>query len=176
VCVVIVGSGWVMRERLMDRIEETRAELREIADGRLDSLTGVRVMMAQRAVDAGVAHPICGVGAGGFQDWANQTSEEKVAHAHAHNSVLQIWSTLGVIGLALWGMLVWTLLRGAWRIWDSASEGIVGLVPMLGIIGLVLASITDSVHLSMQSAAMLGALAALCPAYRPGHPRWRAEE
>jgi O-antigen ligase len=173
---VIATAGLLMRDRIGDRIDETRTELREIGEGKLDSMTGVRVMMGQRAIDAGLAHPIGGVGAGGFESWANLESEENRAHAHAHNSVLQIWSTTGLIGIVLWAGLLVTMLRGAWRIWDVENEGIYGLAPMFAIIGLGFGSITDSVHLSTQTAAMLGALAALSPAYRPGHPRWKTDE
>lgn len=173
---VVASAGVVMRDRMIDRINETRAELREIGEGKLDSMTGVRVMMGQRAIDAGLGHPIGGVGAGGFATWANIESEENRAHAHAHNSVLQIWSTIGLVGIVLWAGLIGIMVRGAWRIWDVEKEGVYGLAPMFAIIGLVLASITDSVHLSTQTAAMLGALAALSPAYRPGHPRWQTDE
>ena len=176
---VIASAGLLMRDRIGDRIDETRAELREIGEGKLDSMTGVRVMMGQRAIDAGLAHPVGGVGAGGFESWANIEGEENRAHAHAHNSVLQIWSTLGTVGIVLWAGLLVIMLHGAWRIWDAQKEGMYGLAPMFAIIGLGLGSITDSVQLSTQTAAMLGALAALSPAYRPGllgHARWQTDE
>lgn len=172
--IVVVVAGLVMRSAIESRLDETRAEVREIMNGQYDSYTGLRVRMAQLALDAGSQHPIGGVGAGGYQHWANQQDPDSGAHAHAHNSVLQIISTLGGIGLFLWTMIIVIMIRSAWRIWDRDVEGVYGLGPMFAIIGIVLASITDSIQINAQTAAMLATLAALCPSYRPNHPKWQA--
>ena len=56
-----------------------------------------------------------GVGAGGYQAWANGQDPKASIHAHAHNSVLQMWSTLGAVGVLLWVVDDRSaLLRSAW--------------------------------------------------------------
>ncbi len=171
---VVFGAGMVMRDSIATRFDETRTEIVEILDGQYDSYTGLRVQMGKVALDAAGAHPVIGVGAGGYQSWAIEQDADSPVHPHAHNSLLQIVSTLGVVGVVLWTILIAAMLRSSWRIWDREAEGIYGLAPMFAIVGLLLASITDSVHINTQTAAMLGALAALCPAYRPKHPIWRS--
>ncbi|MBL4699009.1 MAG: O-antigen ligase family protein [Phycisphaerales bacterium] len=173
---IVLIAGVVMRDAIQTRFDETRTELNEIANGQLDSYTGLRVQMAKAAFDAGVAHPLIGVGAGGFQNWAIEQNPDSAVHAHAHNSVLQVWSTLGVIGLGLWVLIFIIMIRSGWRIWDRKSEGVYGLAPMFAIIGLLLASLTDSIEINTQSAAMLAALAALSPSYCPKHPKWASDQ
>jgi len=129
--------------------------------------------MAQLAVEAAVEHPIAGVGAGGYRAWMDEADPVGGTSPHAHNSVLHIGATLGLVGLGLWAFFFWVLLRGAGRIWDEQQQGPYGLGPMFAIVGLLLASSTDVVHLNQQTAAMIGLLAALSPAICPGHPLWR---
>ena len=162
-----IGAAMLMGDGLRDRLAETRTELAQIMDGEYDSYTGLRVKMGQVALEAGIEHPLIGVGAGGYQAWANRHHPDSGVHAHAHNSLLQIWSTLGIVGVVLWAVVLIVMLRASWRIWDRDSEGVYGLGPMFAIAGLILASLTDSIELNTQTAAMLGALAALCPTYRP---------
>ncbi len=163
VAAMFIGDG------LRDRLDETRTELTEIMDGEYDSYTGLRVKMGQIAFEAGAGHPFVGVGAGGYQSWANRHDPDSGVHAHAHNSLLQIWSTLGIVGVVLWAIVLIAVLVAGWRLWirDQGSEGFYGLGPTCAILGLILASLTDSVQLNTQTAALLGALAALCPSYRP---------
>lgn len=164
---LITIAAVMLPDSVQSRINETRDEIQEFFDGRFDSYSGIRVQMAQTAIEEIANNPIVGVGAGGYQQWAINENPESVVHAHAHNGVLQIWSTLGVVGVTLWGMLLISMLRGAWLSWDRVRDGIWGLSPLVAILGFMFASITDSIHINTQTAAMLGALAALCPAYRP---------
>lgn len=170
ISLVLVSA--LLKTQIQNRIQETQSEMREILDGQYDSYTGIRVEMALVAIDEIQAHPIKGVGAGGYQAWATLNDPEAPVHAHAHNGLLQVWATLGVVGVMLWIVLIGTLLGNAQRIWDPMAEGIYGLGPLFAIVGIVLASITDCVQINTQSAAMIGVLSALCPAYRPGHPKW----
>lgn len=166
---IAVGiAGFVLRDSIMIRVNETRAELREIEAGDYDSYSGRRVRMAQEAIEAFSQHPIVGIGTGGYERWCQQQGQR--FGAHAHNSTLHIAATLGLIGLCLWAIVLFVVLRNAWRwgLTDPANPYAMG--PMLGIAGLLLASLTDSVHINAQSVAMLGVLLALCPAYAPGTP------
>ena len=174
--VISMIAGVVMRESLGIRIDQARTELGQAFDGQYDSSTGLRVKMGQLAIDATIAHPVAGVGAGGYQSWVNIQDPEAGVHAHAHNSLLQISSTLGLVGVLLWSVLMLSAIRATWRIWDRETEGYSGLAPLFALVGFLLASLTDSIQLNTQTAAMLGALVALCPAYRPKHPIWRSDK
>ncbi len=174
--VISLIGGALMRESLSIRFDQARSEIGQAFDGQYDSSTGLRVKMGQFAIDAAAAHPLIGVGAGGYQTWVNIQDPEAGVHAHAHNSLLQIASTLGIVGVLLWFVLMLSAIRSAWRIWDAQTEGYIGLAPLFAIVGFLLVSLTDSIQLNAQTAAMLGALVALCPAYRPKHPIWRSDK
>lgn len=161
-------SGVVLRDSIMIRINETRAELAQISRGELDSYSGLRVRMARQGVDAFTSSPIVGVGTGGYERWSERRGGGY--GAHAHNSALHIAATLGLVGLALWALVLFVALRCAWRWGQSHAGNPYALGPLLGIVGLVLASISDSVHINLQSMAMLGMLVGLCPAYAPNTP------
>jgi O-antigen ligase len=165
--ITVASAGWVMRDALADRIGETRAEITQIIDGQYDSYTGARVRMGQLAIEAIESHPIVGVGAGGYQHWASTHDPDADVHAHAHNALLQIWSTLGLVGVVLWALVLATIWRSAWRLWDQTPSGVYRLGPAFALLGLMLVSLTDSVEINTQTAALLGLLAALSPAQRP---------
>ncbi|MFG0247178.1 MAG: O-antigen ligase family protein [Phycisphaerales bacterium JB052] len=166
--IAVATAGFVLRDSIMIRVNETRTELREIEAGDLDSYSGRRVRMAQEAIEAFAQHPIVGVGTGGYERWCEQQGQR--FGAHAHNSTLHIGATLGIIGLMLWAIVLFVTLRNAWRWGLTSPANPYAMGPMLGITGLLLASLTDSVHINAQSVAMLGVLLALCPAYAPGTP------
>jgi O-antigen ligase len=172
--VVLVGAlgvlalgiaGFVLRDSIMIRVNETRAELQEIEQGDFDSYSGRRLRMYQEAISAFETHPIAGVGAGGFEQWCIQQGQ--AYGAHAHNSTLHTLATLGIVGLLIWLGILLIALRNAWRWGVAYRSNPYALGPMLGIVGLLLASITDCVHINNQSVALLGVLAVLCPAYAP---------
>lgn len=169
---LLAVGAWLMRAPLTARIEETRDEIHAINQGDYTSYTGLRVRMAQLATQAIAEHPIAGVGAGGYESWCDQTDPTAGAHAHAHNAALHAGATLGLVGLGLWGLIVVVMVRGAWRYGDEPGQSPYALGPLFAIVGLLLASLTDSVQINAQTAALLGVLAALSPALAPGHPRW----
>ncbi|MFK7759930.1 MAG: O-antigen ligase family protein [Phycisphaerales bacterium] len=150
------------------RVQETRVEIARAMDGDLGSFTGARISMGTQAVRAGAEHPILGLGAGGFRDWMQaQTPEVLDDHAHAHSSGLQLWSEHGLPGVLLGVVLVLVLIVSAWRTaragghpYDYATLG--------AITGLLMVSAFDSILMNVNTAAMLGALAALSPSYAPG--------
>ncbi len=169
--VVIASSAYIMRDSLSNRVNETRAEFSQILDGDYDSYTGLRVKMGQLAIESIQDHPVIGVGAGGYRSHAMGIEPNPDIRNHAHNSFLHVWSTLGLIGVLIWIGLIAILLRNAWRISDLHASGSTWSIyhrgPMVAIVGILLASITDSIQTNTQTAALLALLAALSPAYVP---------
>jgi len=164
---VLVGvTGFVIRDSIMIRINETRAELREMETGDYSSYSGRRVRMAQEAISAFSSHPVQGVGTGAYEEWC--ASQSQAYGAHAHNAPLHILATLGIVGGALWVVLMVVVLVNAYRWGTRPGASPYAMGPMLAIVGLMLASLTDCVQINAQSVAMLGVLIGLCPAYAPG--------
>ncbi len=161
-------AGFVLRDSIMIRVNESRAEIREMSEGDFDSYSGRRVIMAQQAAKAFIEHPLAGVGTGGFEQWC--VLQDQPGGSHAHNSTLHTAATLGLAGLLLWSFVLLVALHNAWRwgVGDRSNPYAMG--PLMGIVGLMLASISDCVHINAQSTALLGLLLALCPAYAPNGP------
>lgn len=164
-CVLAIG-GVLLRDSIMIRVNESRGEIAEMVAGDFDSYSGRRVRMAQLALDGFIQHPIVGIGTGGFEQWSVQ--QDQSYGAHAHSSALHTLATLGIVGAVLWGLVLLVALRHAWRRGTRHTASPYDLGPLMGIIGLMLASLTDSVHINAQTAGMLGLLLALSPAYAPG--------
>lgn len=167
IAAALVGvTGFVIRDSIMIRIDETRAELREMEAGDYSSYSGRRVQMAQEAISAIRSHPVQGVGTGAFESWC--ASQGQAYGAHAHNAPLHILATLGIVGGVLWLVLLVVVLVNAYRWGTRPGASPYAMGPMLAIVGLMLASLTDCVQINAQSVALLGVLIGLCPAYAPG--------
>lgn len=169
---VVVGGALALGDGLTRRIDETKIELNEIVDGQYDSYTGQRVRMGKVAIAGIKEHPIIGIGAGNYQHWGNQHDPDQGIFAHAHNGLLHMWSTLGLIGIVIWVAILGIMTRSAWRLRKSDLGQLYAIGPFFAIIGLTLASITDVVQLNTQTAALIGILAALSPSICPGHRNW----
>jgi len=166
--IAVVAMALVKGEAISERLTKARAEIGLAAEGDFSTSTGARISMWSQAMDAGAEHPIGGIGAGGFEHWMEErTSEVLDDHAHAHSSVLRLWSEHGVVGVLLGGLLVVVVLVGAWRSVGLEDRGSYLTGPFFGLVGLVLVSVFDSVLLNVNTMALFGALAALGPAYFP---------
>jgi O-antigen ligase len=80
-----------------------------------ESSTGLRLEFYRNTLDIIAAHPLAGVGTGGFPGaYAKQVQGTgKVATHNPHNEFLHVWAQIGVVGLA-------TLLALFWAQWRSA--------------------------------------------------------
>lgn len=171
VLVVVIGAGVLARsDSTRQRVESARAEIARAMEGDFSSSTGARVSMANQALRAGFEHPAHGLGAGGFRDWMEtQTAEPKDDHAHAHSSVLQIFAENGIPGVAMLLLIASVVLVNSWRcgIETVGERWGYSMGPFFAAVGLLLISAFDSVLINVHTMALLGALAALSPAYLP---------
>lgn len=158
------------------RIQLARAEVHAALDrGDYASDTGARIAMAMWAVQAFKAHPVIGVGAGGYQAWVQgeQTTDRAptygaapLVHAHAHNAILHIAATTGLVGVTLAIASVLILMRNAAALGGLAGGGY-SAGPFYAVLGLVLVSPFDPIHINSQTSALLMTLIALCPSWIP---------
>lgn len=118
---------------IRDRFDAGVREVRRAIDGDYRSDTGRRIAMWRWACDEFAAHPVRGVGAGGYKPWADATLETQRAerrearrsgqphaslprllpppHAHAHSWPMHTLATLGLIGAAIMVVLVAAAFR-----------------------------------------------------------------
>jgi hypothetical protein len=164
---VLAGVAFVQRDGLTLRLEQARSELAQAANGRLDTDTGARVGVMGLSLESGLTHP-WGLGVGGLAPAAAARFGE--AHraagmSHAHSTPLHLLGVLGVPGLAIGVLAAWALLRsGAAASPREPARALEAGVPY-AVAGLLLAGLFDAVHLNTQTAALLGVLGALSPAY-----------
>jgi len=174
-----IVAGDSLSRRFAEGYRESRAAL---IDEQYDSFTGARVLMGRMALEAVRERPLRGVGAGGFQQWASTTLEQRdrpelagLIHPHAHNAPLHLAATTGLVGLALACALAFFALRGAFAARRPADPGLranpYDLAPAWALVGLLLAGAFDVVHVNAQTAAMLFLLLPLTPRTWPAVQR-----
>lgn len=172
----VVAAGVVFGPRLAVRVGQARQEFAAAADGDLSTPTGERMAVMRRAWETGLARPLRGGGAGcvgADGDWPG-SPDGGAPLRHAHSMPLQLFATGGVPAVLLGGLLVAVALRNAWRARPTDSRRALEAGLPWAVLGVVLAGLFDSVLVNAQTAAVLGAFAALSPAYWPGGPA-RAE-
>jgi O-antigen ligase len=168
-CVGVAALIIVKGDAISVRIDEARDEITLAMDGEYNTSTGARVSMANQAIKMGSQNAFGGVGAGGFRDWmVEETPAYYDDQAHAHCTPLQLFAELGILGELLGSLLACVILVNAWRSVPSCERGSYLMGPFFGVLGLVLMSAFDSILLNVNTAAILGALAMLSPAYFPG--------
>ncbi len=171
--VVFSAVVFLAGNSIRHRIDLARADLSHAIDGQYNTDTGARILMMKMAAKATAAHPIAGVGVGGYKDWASsRTMQGDSIHDHAHNTPLHLSATTGLVGFGLACLLLVVLVRNSFKAathfaGDSGGYGF-SIGPMFAIIGLAMVSMTDAVLINAQTSALLGVLAALSPAYAPG--------
>jgi len=177
---IAAAAVWLtppVRARLDQGIAETRAALE---DSRFTTDTGLRVAMARWAIAEFRAHPILGVGAGGYQSWAAaQTSQRAreldapprartMLHAHAHNWYLHTLATTGLLGASLlFSALILAIRSGLRGPRDGPPPSGYDAAPPLGLVGLAAAGLFDTITINQQTAFLFFMLMALCLSIRP---------
>jgi O-antigen ligase len=183
VLVVLGAAGYRtlwpgMRERAIEGVDEVR---RVAQSNDYSTYTGARILMAEWGAKAFAAHPVRGIGAGSFRPWVSEqmTAEGKdparnPAHAHCHNTFLQVAATTGIIGLLLFGSVVVLSVRGGFApaAGDPGHE-LSGYAasPGFALVGMLLVTPVDVINVNAQTAGLFWILVALNVWGRPSSAR-----
>lgn len=167
--------GWLVAgSTVQSRFNEAREELTRASEGDYDTFTGARLLMGRWGVDAMRRHPVHGVGLGGYATSVRTRLETDgedpgafAVHDHAHNTLIQIGATTGLVGVLLaLGVFLFSLACGfkgaVGERFASYDSG-----PVFALLGLFLAGGFDAVHLNSQTGALMGVLIVLCAGARP---------
>lgn len=173
-------AGLALRGPITSRVIEARDEIRGALDrDEFTSPTGARIAMGVWGLRAFAAHPIEGVGAGGYRAWVMNEIEHQgldpdkySIHDSAHSTPIHVAATGGLVAITLALLLVACIGWAAWHSVPPESRGTYAAGPACALLGLALVCAFDTIHLSSRTGALLGVLLALCPAYMP--PRARA--
>ena len=167
--VLLVGAvmWWGLGETVTKRAAKAQKEVTAALAGDTASDTGRRIEMLVWAWRAAAARPVTGVGTGGYRAWVEARDEDAVVFDHAHNAPMHLLASNGLVGLGLGAFVIAAGLRGGMRGLGGASLGTYDAGPVFAIVGLLLVSAFDAVHINAQTAAMLGLLLGLCPCWRP---------
>lgn len=179
-CVVVIAAGmlWIwMGDAVSRRIALARQDIAAALTSRdFSSDTGARLGMALVAIDLFREHPWLGVGTGSYRPAAESLVRERAEetsawriHDHAHNGLLHIAATTGVLGLCSALLVVILALRNAVHLglarWQR--HGAYEWGPAGALVGLLAVSMFDPVHINAQTSAMLAVLLSLCPSFVP---------
>jgi O-antigen ligase len=125
--------------------------------------TGARIAMKLDAVAAVRAHPVAGLGTGGFRAWTLERRDgDGAGFGHAHDTILHVAASNGLVGVALLLAVFGFALRDAWRNASTHGLGTYHAGPMVALLGLALATPFDTLHVSATAASVTGILFALC--------------
>ncbi len=176
--VLTIGAtvAWLtVGEQLRSRFDTGRDEvIGAIEREEFTTDTGARLMMGWWAVQALADRPLSGTGLGGYEAWsrAHVAAQDidpttRRFHAHAHNALLHTAATLGVPGLVLALAFVTLAITGSAR--RQPGDGPPGYAdgPCFAIVGLLLVSAFDSIHVNSQTAALLAVLLIFAVRHRP---------
>lgn len=151
--------GQSLSARARAGVEEVRQAV-ESRDYSTD--TGARVGMALAGIEQFRSRPLTGVGAGGFYEWNHRrlpdpgNAASDFSHMHAHNTLIHTAATLGVPGAALLIAIFVSALRDTRR--GRTNE----CLPIaLGIVGLSIVSMFDTLTVSAQGCAITMTLLAI---------------
>lgn len=176
---ILLAAGIYLREPIMSRVHNAHDEItRAFEEKEYTTSTGTRIIMYWWAIEAFVEHPIAGVGAGGYHAWIDRhLIEQGIDPAdrrvldHAHCAVLHVAATSGTVGLVIAGAFIVCALRGAFAYVGREQLGTYLAGPGFALVGLLLISVFDSVHVNTQSAALTAALLGLAPGWLPREAR-----
>ncbi len=170
----LVGGWLTLGDEIKSRYLEGKEEITlAIEQERFTTSTGARINMFIWAREAFVQHPMLGVGPGGFRTWAVETQLERgmdpakhPVYDDAHSSPAQIGATQGLVGLALYIPLVIALVLVSKPRPGEEQTYQAGL--MMAILGVLLCSGLDAIHLKTDTMAALWTFVAL--SMRPSNP------
>ena len=174
--VVIGTAGFVLRGPISQRAQQAINQITAAGSGDISGDTGARIALKNKAIDAFTHHPILGVGTGGFSNWIDQTSpsdEPASGFDHAHDTILHLAASNGLIGVVLLLGVFIAATRDGWRWTKLHGIGTYHAGPLFALVGLALTSPFDTLHVSASAAAITGMIVALCiapPRSSPHNP------
>jgi len=142
---LLLGTLWVGGDRLVNTFEAARGELNPAAAGSRGGATRNEIWRATWRMFT--AHPTLGVGFGGY--WVAITAYHDASGSltpqEAHSDYLELLSSGGLVGVALFGWFAVTLIRLTRRNLKSADRfgraAVFGAV--IGIAGVAVHSLVD---------------------------------
>ena len=143
------------------RTLEAREELRQVfEDKNFSSYTGTRLLLMWWAVQAFADHPIIGTGEGGYEPWVLANLEKRGidpasrTHTgpHPHNTLLQPLANTGIVGFALYAVVLLMMARIAWEARRHEHPASAGLP--WALLGLFVACLFEILHMNTHILAM----------------------
>ncbi len=167
VLVVVAGFGvFVFRGEIGHRLSAAREQVARAVEGQYGGDDGARIAMKRAALGALAAHPIVGVGTGGYAHWAREhfPGAAEGIHDHAHDTLLHTAAGNGLIGAGLLLAVAVAGLVGGVRWARRCGWGTYAAGPVFALVGLMLTTPFDTLHVSASAAAVTGFVLALCAA------------
>ncbi|MGB4600683.1 MAG: O-antigen ligase family protein [Trichlorobacter sp.] len=156
-CLLATGalaSSSVVRSRMA----EIRQDVQEYKHGHGATSVGLRFHMWVGALKIWKAHPVFGVGTGGYRQALKKVvSPEYAIFTHPHNSVLYMAASYGAVGVLVFGWFVYVVLRRGWRTRATVTGRII--LVLFFVIGV--GSITDTQIMGHATGALLGFIGGL---------------
>ena len=154
-----------------ERVAKIQREVQEWRDGKnpTESLsepssTGLRLAWYKNTLDIIAAHPLAGVGTGGFtKAYARQVRGSGAVETHnPHNEYLNIAAQIGIFGMALLIALFWTQWRSAKHLDTPMEQALARGLVLTMVIGCMVNSLlldhTEGLFYAWLSGLLYGSL------------------
>jgi O-antigen ligase len=166
---VLTAGGW---RYALDRYEDARVDYRDAQAGDFTGSFGQRILMARWAWGFFLDSPIYGNGAGSFRELSRQTPEfakleerypmraenDKFTPAHPHNAYLHMLYATGILGGAVFALL---LMLVAWRAWQERADHIFAGALFFVLLGWMIGTLSDCYTLNGHLFGLFGFIVAL---------------
>ncbi|MFA5548331.1 MAG: O-antigen ligase family protein [Porticoccaceae bacterium] len=162
---LLVISHFFGLENLKNRLEQTHLQTL-VVDGQVVQRRADRLDVAEYVVPQIAARPLTGHGAGAFEaSFAQYAGADlQMDFDHAHNDYLQFLAEFGLLGSLPLGLFVlaalYQALRALWRRESYYRSGL-GFAAAMGILALMIHSLTDFNHQIPANAATFVVLCAI---------------
>lgn len=115
--VICMGFSPVLKNRLSSTVENIQAYKTVIFDDAwgtemIDQMP--RFYLIRSALDLFLAHPVIGVGTGGYHYYTSGKVNKIHTH-HPHSNILYMGASYGVVGLIAYFWLCWVMLKKSWQ-------------------------------------------------------------
>lgn len=124
----------------------------QLPDGTVTpSSIGLRIRMWKNAVNIFMDHPLIGAGTAGYKHETDKR-DPSLTLTHPHNSYLYVAASYGIMGIALYGWVLYITLKRGW----SSRQSLSGHSILAFVLVVLIGSLTDTQIITAATGVALG--------------------
>lgn len=134
---IVLAAFLMVWQSILPNAVRERVEMTYSGDGELESSANARVTVWQDAMDVIRVDPVFGIG------YLTYSYMHRTEYTDTHNLYVKILVEMGVVGLALFLLLLWRLYRLGWRLYQTAEDPFFASLGLGFVLWMVCAVLTN---------------------------------